>query len=709
MKAQVRSCGTMEHLQLLLQHDSTLTPRMDAIERFTQQWVASHPGGSNGRAVYTIPVVVHVVYNTASENISNEQIYSQLAVLNEDFRRMNADAANTLAPFQSVAADCELQFCLAVTDPNGNPTSGITRTYTPLTSFTYDDKVKFSSMGGKDAWAASRYLNLWVCDLNGIIGYAQFPGGQAATDGVVIDYQAFGRIGTAAFPFNLGRTATHEIGHWLNLRHIWGDGGCGIDDGVNDTPDHGAANYGCPLTQTSCNVLNMVQNYMDYTNDACMNLFTVGQKARIQSLFAAGGARYNLLSSNGCTATTQACGIPSSLGAANIQAASASLSWSAVSGAASYSGRIKPVSSSTWTTFTSTGTSYTATGLAQATQYEFQMKAVCSSMSSNYSSSCYFATISAAVTCGVPSGLSATNIQTTSATLNWNAVSGATGYSVRIKPVSSLSWTALTATGTSYNKTGLSPSTQYEFQVKAICGTASSNFSVSAYFTTALSIATCSDAYEPNESMSATASVSTSGSLQAQIRTATDVDWYRFGTQSTKKNIKITLNNLPADYSIELYDSRGIKIGQSQNTGTSTETIIYNNGYLGTYYLKVFGYNGAYNSSQCYNLQVQISGNLFRVTKGNFREAGQDDESAPLIIHPNPASEFVEVTISCASESMLNCSIADISGRIVFRNKMQAVAGENNFRINTSAFLPGIYFIRLDDGKITMAHRFLIE
>lgn len=294
-----RTCGTMQHHQQLLNANPGLAAKMAAVEAHTQQNLNSgtHHGGPN---VYTIPVVVHVVYNTPVQNISAAQVQSQIDVLNEDFRRNNANASQTLAAFQGVAADCEMEFCLATQDPQGNPHSGITRTSTSVTAFNTNDAVKFTASGGQDIWAPSQYLNIWVCNLAGLLGYAQLPGGPSATDGVVIDFQYFGRVGTATPPFNLGRTATHEVGHHFNLRHLWGTGGCGSTDFVADTPTSDAPNYGCPLNHTSCGSLDMVQNFMDYTDDSCMNLFTAGQKARMRALFNPGGARASLLNSPAC-------------------------------------------------------------------------------------------------------------------------------------------------------------------------------------------------------------------------------------------------------------------------------------------------------------------------------------------------------------------------------------------------------------------------
>src|SRR5207247_111367 len=160
-------------------------------------------------------------------------------VLNADYRKTNADVSTVPAPFQPLADDARAQFKLATTDPSGNPTNGITRTQTNTGSFPHDDSVKSAATGGADPWPSDRYLNIWVCPLgSSLLGYAQFPGGPAATDGVVILHSAFGNTGTAAAPFNLGRTATHEIGHWLDLHHIWGDDGTGCfgSDFVADTP-----------------------------------------------------------------------------------------------------------------------------------------------------------------------------------------------------------------------------------------------------------------------------------------------------------------------------------------------------------------------------------------------------------------------------------------------------------------------------------------
>ena len=295
--AQTRNCGTMEHLELQKKSDPAIQQKMDAIESFTAQRLSANRQAKVAGEIITLPVVVHVLYNSNNENISDAQIQSQIDVLNEDFRRTNSDADDT---WSSVAADSQIEFALATIDPNGNATTGITRKSSTITEWGTNDAMKSSSQGGIDPWDTSEYLNMWVCNIgSNLLGYAQFPGGSAATDGVVMGPQFFGSSdkGNNFFlsaPFDKGRTTTHEVGHFLNLRHIWGDGGCGVDDFVTDTPLSDASNGGCATGHTSCGSVDMVENYMDYSDDDCMNLFTEGQKDRMRTVLEAGGSRRSL-------------------------------------------------------------------------------------------------------------------------------------------------------------------------------------------------------------------------------------------------------------------------------------------------------------------------------------------------------------------------------------------------------------------------------
>jgi len=306
LKAQ-RTCSTMDQLQLSLKENPEIQKSIDRIERETSQWIERNQGKAI-RSIITIPVVVHIVYRTAGENISEAQIRSQIDVLNEDYARSNSDASQTPAEFQGAAADCEIRFCLASRDPSGLPTNGITRTQTSATSFSFGGAVKSDATGGKSAWPSNKYLNIWVCNLTSpVIGFATLPGTAAVgQDGVVIIYKHFGRIGAVQAPYNRGRTATHEVGHWLNLLHIWGDDDnssdpCAGTDQVTDTPNQGGPNYACPSVGTSsCGSNDMFMNYMDYVDDNCMNMFSLGQKDRM--LASLDGFRASLQLSDGCLA-----------------------------------------------------------------------------------------------------------------------------------------------------------------------------------------------------------------------------------------------------------------------------------------------------------------------------------------------------------------------------------------------------------------------
>ena len=297
-------CGTMQYLELQKQLDPGIEARMEQLEKQMQEWIENNQYTQNTEdLLITIPVVVHVVYKTSIQNIPDDQIFSQIDVLNEDYRRLNADTTQTPAMFQGVAGDVEIEFCMATTDPDGNPTNGITRTQTNVNSFSTNNAIKYTSQGGEDAWPSESYLNIWVGNLSGgLLGYAQFPnGGSPLTDGVVILYSSFGYNSPGGYPYNKGRTTTHEVGHWLNLYHIWGDdgGSCSGSDLVADTPNQGNNYWGCPpFPQSSCGSEDMFMNYMDYTDDACMNIFTNGQKVRTHA--AINVYRSSLFSSLGC-------------------------------------------------------------------------------------------------------------------------------------------------------------------------------------------------------------------------------------------------------------------------------------------------------------------------------------------------------------------------------------------------------------------------
>ncbi len=507
----------MPYLQQQILADPERGARLDQIDAFTTQYIQEH--GNEDRAVVTIPVVFHVVYANSTQNISDAKIYAQIAQLNADYARLNSDAGNTPSAFSSLASNTEIQFCLAQRDPSGNATTGIVRKSTTVSSWSDNDAVKYTANGGSSAWSRDSYLNIWSCNLgSSLLGYAQFPGGAAATDGVVVLYSSVGSISTpgTAAPYNLGRTATHEVGHWLNLRHIWGDANCGSDL-VSDTPTQQTDNGGCPsFPHVTCsNGANgdMFMNYMDYTDDNCMNMFSAGQKSRMQALFGTGGSRVALLSSLGCSAPNgTTCGVPSGIAAGNLTTSSANISWSAATGAVSYNFQYKLASASTWTTVNTTSTSYALSGLASGTSYNAQVQTVCSASSSAYS-------------------------------------------------------TAITFTTTTPG---------------------------------------CSDSGEPNNTTATASAISSGTAINALVASSTDADYYRLAVGSTG-TIALGLSNLAADYDLRLLNSAGTQLASSANGSTTAESISYANAAAGTYYVHVFGYNGAFSATQCYALTATVT------------------------------------------------------------------------------------------------------
>ena len=316
--SQAQKCPTTRDLELIKKYNVDAYNRIMDIENHSTAFLNS-PQPLDASNLIHIPVVVHVLYYNSTQNISDAQIQSQIAVLNEDYNRLNADKINTPSAFSGVAAAGYFDFFLACIDPNGNPTNGITRTQTSVDPFTpvknpdgtFNEtaiKVKYTSLGGYDAWPSDKYLNIWVCNLAyPIAGYTQMPGtGSTATDGVVIKYDCFGRVGTLETHYAKGRTATHEIGHWMNLIHIWGDDDllgnqCSGSDFVDDTPNQQVESTGCPSFPHTDNCTTqspgvMFMDYMDYTYDECMNLFTTGQVNRMRSLFSSGGVRQCFMS-----------------------------------------------------------------------------------------------------------------------------------------------------------------------------------------------------------------------------------------------------------------------------------------------------------------------------------------------------------------------------------------------------------------------------
>ncbi len=622
-----RNCATHDVWQQQLQADPQLQQRMDLLEQQVAEYIKHNPVGD--RTVVTIPVVFHVVYANATENISDAQIMSQLDVLNADFRALNSDVTLTPPLFAALVADCQVNFCLAQRDPSGNPTNGITRKSTTVTSWGTNDNVKRATAGGVNPWNRDQYLNIWVCNIGGgILGYAQFPGGNSATDGVVLDYRYVGTIGTATPPFNKGRTGTHEVAHWLGLRHIWGDAACG-NDFVADTPQHDASNSGCPtyphLSTCTGTPVEMTMNFMDYTHDACMYMFSQGQKTRIQAFLLNGGSRSSILNSPGCQPPT-----------GNV--------------------------------------------------------------------------------CTTPVNLNTTQITTSSAVLSWDAVAGATAYTLQRKHASATTWTTTSSiTGTSYSINALSPATVYEWRVAANCGSNISQYSATQSFTTNTASSSCSDTYEVNNTRNTAKVIPVNTAFTAQIASSIDPDWYRFSNSTTTPKIKIELTNLPADYDLKLFRSSSL-MAASENVGTVNEIIIFNTTTVSSsYYAHVYGYNGAFSNTHCYTLKVSLSSANWRTDGTTDGEVTEFDMPVHFTdgdfgIYPNPAVDLITLDLATEQDVQAEVRIFDISGRAIHTEQVQLLAGQRNRHdMQLTNLNSGIYIVQLRNGSRIMTRRLVLQ
>lgn len=363
-------------------------------------------------------------------------------------------------------------------------------------------------------------------------------------------------------------------------------------------------------------------NYMDYTDDACMNLFTQGQKSRMQALFASGGARASLASSQGC---------------------------------------VPPAGGS----------------------------------------------------CGTPGSLASSNITTNSATLAWGAVSGATSYNLQWKTSVGSTWTTVSGlTGTSHNLSGLSAATSYNFQVQADCNGTTGAYSAAASFTTAGG--SCSDPYEANNSRNAAKTIPVNQAINALIGNSSDNDYFKFNVTSSARNIKIDLTNLPLDYDLRLYRNSS-QVGISQNAGTNPEQIIYNNASTSyTYYPRVYGYNGAFSTSQCYTLQVSLSSSSWRTdgsTNGEVTtlEIPVDLEAEGFAMWPNPANEQLTVAVPLEADSDVQLIIFDAAGKAAIQQNRLLVKGDNQFDLKLGALANGVYFVQVRNGEQLFTRKLVVQ
>lgn len=749
--AQHRNCGTVEYLEQQIKENPERRNTLESIERHTKQW---HNNTSRNNGVITIPVVVHVLYNNNTQNISTAQIQSQIDVLNEDFRRTNSDANNTWAQ----AADSEIEFCLATVAPNGAATTGITRTSTNVSSFGTNDAMKFTSSGGKDAWPTGDYLNMWVCAIeSGLLGYAQFPGGSANTDGVVIGYQFFGTMGTASAPFNLGRTTTHEVGHWLNLYHIWGDGACGVDDNVADTPASDAANYGCSNGHSSCGSTDMVQNYMDYSDDACMNLFTTGQKNRMRALFSPGGFRASLVNSQGCGSGGNGGGGGTACtdNEVNLQIVldqyGSETTWSVKSASGTTVASGGPYTDGT------NGTSINEALCLGDGCYTFTINdaygdGICcaygngsyslSNGSTNLASGGSFASSEVksfclnAATCDAPDNLNTSNTTYNSTTITWNNVSGASSYTVRYRPTGTSTWTTVNASNNTKTITGLNAATGYQYKVKTNCsGSQSSAYGSVSTFTT--------DSAPANYCASAGSDASyewidkvTLGNIN---RTSGDDGGYYDGTATSTNLSRGSTNTLyiSAGFSSESYteywhcwidfnqdgdfsdNGELVVSGSSASAGTLSASFnVPSNAPLGSTRMRVtMKYDAS--ATPCENFAYgEVEDYTVVITNGNREEEatyehgaitlGNESSNTPAIqAFPNPASDLINLNLNSIRKlegGQLN--LMNSNGQVM---RQLTLNNSSYLQLSVSDLPPGVYFINVQTDREVLTQKIIIQ
>lgn len=372
-------CGTDPYMEALRLYSTEYQLEQQLIERYTAlfQKNESLRSGLDPDTVYTIKAVVHILHNVPEENFTDQQVKEQLAITNLDFSGLNIPSDNRWPQ----ASSPKIKIVLADTDPEGNPTSGINRQFTQIGQFNRDDRMKKSQSGGMDAWPSDQYLNIWVCDLGRTLGYAQMPGGPSETDGVVVNYTCFG-ANSLRYGYNLGKTLTHEVGHFLNLYHTY-YGGCAGGDFVEDTPALAYPSYGCQMTKATCGSLDMIENYMDASYDRCLSIFTEGQKLRMRAQLAPGGPRHSLLGAKPDTSPVviepptevQACAAPRDAKLYNV-GRTFEISWDG-GNATQFLFEFKLAHSSRWMTFPTNSPYLKIQGINASWSYTVRMTNIC--------------------------------------------------------------------------------------------------------------------------------------------------------------------------------------------------------------------------------------------------------------------------------------------------------------------------------------------
>jgi hypothetical protein len=406
--------------------------------------------------------------------------------------------------------------------------------------------------------------------------------------------------------------------------------------------------------------------------------------------------------------TSASCGAPTSLASGGITATTATVSWAAVSGAISYEVDYKLSTSSTWTNAATatTSTSVSLSGLSASSVYDWRVRTNCASLSSVYSQ----AQFTTNPPCGTVSGLTTTNITTSSATLNWSAVSGALNYDVDYKTAIATTWTNA-ATGTTSlttNIAGLASGTSYNWRVRANCSAGAGSYTETSFSTTVPAV--CNDIYETNETSAQAKTISIGTSITAGIGTATDVDWFKISTgNNNRTNVKITLTNLPADYDVYLYNSSLVQIGAGTNSGTTNESVVYNtNTRKATYYIKVQAKAGAFSTSNCYSLLAQTSSTTWAAPANAANMDITGDNVSGLQVSPNPARQTIFLRFYSANEGEASLKLMTTTGNSVQSNGIQVKKGNNFTRIEVGQLQTGIYLVQVINKELNLSQKVMI-
>jgi len=758
-------CASVEYNEALralypdMESDSEFEAWMDQKIIELQAERAANPN-RNVDVVIKIPVVIHIIHNGdaigTGENITDAQAASQITVMNQDYRRMMGTRGYNTHPS---GADVEIEFCLAKVDPYGAPTTGIVRHQLSDDSYTVSDVN--STVKPQTIWDPTKYMNMWTVRFGGsssnTLGYAQFPdnsglggldviGGSANTDGVVASYNAFGSMdlndGTFIMnsTYKYGRTMTHEVGHFLGLRHIWGDGtACGTTDYCADTPYALSANFGCP-TINSCNDINygwttnpndMVENYMDYTDDQCMNIFTQNQKDRMLIVLQNSPRRLSLTSSNVCTGFSLGL-LTNPTGTCLPTNASISFTYSPIGGYAEnviFSATGAPAgsvvsfnptsASSSNTTVVMTVSNLTAAGTSNIT---------ITGTGTTVTRSTVANLIVANSTAGTPSLTAPTNAATgveLAPTLTWGAVSNAVSYQIQVSTNSSFSSFVVnttSATNSLISPTTFNINTIYYWRVRAVnaCGNGAysntfsfttgnptyctstytevgSEYIINVQFNTINNSSTDNtNGYGNYTSLSTTVNAGSNYTLNVTINTLGNYTDYCYVYIDWNKDF--IFNNTNEMYF--LGSITNVTAGILSNNITIPTTALSGNTRM-RINIEAYLNNGTWGTGPCDSNHLSGWGETedYTINVVNNTAGINDQEFGFFKIYPNPSEGVFNINLQSNNTEKATIQLFDMRGRLITQNVFDSSESQINTSVDYSSVSEGIYLLKISKGN----------